>query len=106
MNRGRPPSGKVMIGVFPVFNEERFLKALQARDVDNLDDDPSNSPSNSPNSGTTKNKNLVQSIALFEPSVFNLYQLPRISKAQTMDILTSVRNIQGYRSVLEGMKYY
>ncbi len=48
-----------------------------------------------------QNKELVQQIAARGATVIALDQIPRISRAQKMDVLSSMANIAGYRAVIE-----
>ena len=40
------------------------------------------------------------------PSVFNMALIPRISRAQALDVLSSMANIAGYRAVLDAFHYF
>merc|ERR1719183_2083983 len=41
-----------------------------------------------------------------EPRVFNMSLVPRISRAQALDVLTSMGNIAGYRAVIDAFQAY
>lgn len=47
------------------------------------------------------NKEMVEKLALNNKTVFSLDLIPRTSRAQSMDILSSMATIAGYKSVLE-----
>ena len=49
---------------------------------------------------TPKNKKLISEILKKNISVFSLETLPRITRAQSMDVLSSQSNLAGYRSVI------
>lgn len=51
------------------------------------------------------NLSSIQSIS-FKNSAFDLSKLPRNTRAQSMDILSSQANIAGYKSVLLALEYY
>lgn len=48
------------------------------------------------------NTELIESINSVGASVFSLDAIPRISRAQSMDVLSSQANLAGYRAVIEG----
>ena len=48
-----------------------------------------------------KNKNLISEINKKEVSIFSLELLPRITRAQSMDVLSSQSNLAGYRAVVD-----
>ena len=50
-----------------------------------------------------KNKNKLQEIVKKNINVFSLELLPRISRAQSMDVLSSQSNLAGYRSVVDSI---
>ena len=50
-----------------------------------------------------KNKNKLQEIVKKKINVFSLELLPRISRAQSMDVLSSQSNLAGYRSVVDSI---
>ncbi len=54
----------------------------------------------------TNNTSLLQHYATKGISSLALELLPRISKAQSMDVLSSQSNLAGYRSVIEGAHHY
>ena len=49
----------------------------------------------------TKNKNLVEKIISKNIKTFSLELLPRITRAQSMDVLSSQSNLAGYRAVVD-----
>jgi NAD(P) transhydrogenase subunit alpha len=67
-----------------------------------------------PREGTTiisflwpgKNKELVERMAGRKLTVLAMDQVPRISRAQKMDALSSMANIAGYRAVIEAASFY
>ncbi len=52
---------------------------------------------------TPKNKKLISEILKKNISVFSLETLPRITRAQSMDVLSSQSNLAGYRSVIDSI---
>ncbi len=53
-----------------------------------------------------RNKDLVERLAARKVTAIAIDQIPRISRAQKMDALSSMANIAGYRSVLEAAHYF
>ncbi len=53
-----------------------------------------------------QNEALVQQLAARDATVLALDAVPRISRAQKMDVLSSMANIAGYRAVLEAAHRY
>ncbi len=53
-----------------------------------------------------QNEALVQALAARRASVIALDAIPRISRAQKMDVLSSMANIAGYRAVVEAANVY
>jgi len=53
-----------------------------------------------------QNESLVQALAARGASVIALDAIPRISRAQKMDVLSSMANIAGYRAVVEAANVY
>jgi NAD(P) transhydrogenase subunit alpha len=53
-----------------------------------------------------KNKDLVDRIAARKASAIAIDQVPRITRAQKMDALSSMANIAGYRAVIEAASFY
>ena len=49
----------------------------------------------------SKNKNLINEIIKKNVNAFSLELLPRISRAQSMDVLSSQSNLAGYRAVVD-----
>lgn len=52
------------------------------------------------------NTELVEKLAKKEVSLFALECIPRITRAQKMDVLSSQANIAGYRAVVEAAQHY
>jgi NAD/NADP transhydrogenase alpha subunit len=48
-----------------------------------------------------ENKDLLQALAQRKSNVIALDCVPRISRAQAFDVLSSMSNVQGYKAVLE-----
>jgi NAD(P) transhydrogenase subunit alpha len=53
-----------------------------------------------------QNQELVKSLAAKEISVLAMDSIPRISRAQKMDALSSMANIAGYRAVVEAAQHF
>ena len=53
-----------------------------------------------------KNKDLVDRLASRPVNVIAMDQIPRISRAQKMDALSSMANIAGYRAIVEASSYF
>src|SRR5688500_15473188 len=53
-----------------------------------------------------KNKDLIQRLAGRRATVLAMDQVPRITRAQKMDALSSMANIAGYRAVIEAASFY
>jgi NAD(P) transhydrogenase subunit alpha len=53
-----------------------------------------------------KNKELVDRLAARKVSAIAIDQVPRITRAQKMDALSSMANIAGYRAVIEAASFY
>ncbi|NCQ11237.1 MAG: NAD(P)(+) transhydrogenase (Re/Si-specific) subunit alpha [Flavobacteriales bacterium CG_4_9_14_0_2_um_filter_32_27] len=53
-----------------------------------------------------QNPELLQKLADKNVNAVAMDAIPRISRAQKMDVLSSMANIAGYRSVIEGANYY
>ncbi|MFL2889554.1 MAG: Re/Si-specific NAD(P)(+) transhydrogenase subunit alpha [Pelagibacteraceae bacterium] len=51
----------------------------------------------------TKNQNKIKEIKKKNINIFSLEFLPRISRAQSMDVLSSQSNLAGYRSVVDSI---
>lgn len=56
--------------------------------------------------GALTNKDLVQALAAKGVTSFALELIPRITRAQSMDILSSQSNLSGYKAVLDGAAEY
>ncbi len=53
-----------------------------------------------------KNKNKLEKLAKKKVNLFSLELLPRITRAQSMDILSSQANLAGYKAVIESFSIY
>ena len=53
-----------------------------------------------------QNQDLLQKLADKKINAIAMDAIPRISRAQKMDVLSSMANIAGYRSVIEGANYF
>ncbi len=53
-----------------------------------------------------QNKELIDRIAARKASAIAMDQIPRITRAQKMDVLSSTANIAGYRAVIEAAQVY
>ena len=53
-----------------------------------------------------KNQDLVERLRVHKVTAFAMDQVPRITRAQKMDALSSMSNIAGYRAVIEAASYY
>ncbi|MFT7521925.1 MAG: NAD(P) transhydrogenase subunit alpha, partial [Kiritimatiellia bacterium] len=53
-----------------------------------------------------RNSELVERLRATGATVFALDQVPRITRAQKMDVLSSMANIAGYRAVVEAAQAY
>ena len=53
-----------------------------------------------------QNPHLLQKLAEKRVNAIAMDSIPRISRAQKMDVLSSMANIAGYRAVIEGAFYY
>ncbi|KAF9227694.1 PNTB-domain-containing protein [Gyrodon lividus] len=54
----------------------------------------------------TQNKSLVDKLASRKVNAFAMDMIPRISRAQTFDALSSMANIAGYKAVLEASNHF
>lgn len=52
------------------------------------------------------NKNILEECAKGKIDAFSMEFVPRISRAQSMDVLSSQSNLMGYKSVLDAAEYY
>ncbi len=55
---------------------------------------------------SNENKNELQKIKSKKINVFSLELLPRITRAQSMDILSSQANLAGYKAVIESFSFF
>jgi NAD(P) transhydrogenase subunit alpha len=53
-----------------------------------------------------KNKDLIERLAARKVTAIAIDQVPRITRAQKMDALSSMANIAGYRAVIEAASFY
>jgi H+-translocating NAD(P) transhydrogenase subunit alpha len=53
-----------------------------------------------------KNQELVERLAKRKATVLAMDQVPRVTRAQKMDALSSMANIAGYRAVIEAASFY
>jgi NAD(P) transhydrogenase subunit alpha len=53
-----------------------------------------------------KNKELIDRLAARKATVLAMDQVPRVTRAQKMDALSSMANIAGYRAVIEAASFY
>ncbi|KAH9901379.1 PNTB-domain-containing protein [Cubamyces lactineus] len=53
-----------------------------------------------------QNKPIVEALAARKATVFAMEQIPRISRAQVFDALSSMANIAGYKAVLEAANHF
>ncbi|XP_027843288.2 NAD(P) transhydrogenase, mitochondrial-like isoform X1 [Aphis gossypii] len=53
-----------------------------------------------------KNHDLIKSLATKKMNVFAMDCMPRISRAQVFDVLSSMSNVAGYRAVIEAANHY
>ncbi len=53
-----------------------------------------------------KNKEIVERLAARQATAIAVDQIPRITRAQKMDALSSMANIAGYRAVVEAASFY
>ncbi|MBE7479172.1 MAG: Re/Si-specific NAD(P)(+) transhydrogenase subunit alpha [Polyangiaceae bacterium] len=53
-----------------------------------------------------KNKELIERLAARKVTLMAIDQVPRVTRAQKMDALSSMANIAGYRAVIEAASFY
>lgn len=53
-----------------------------------------------------QNKNLTEKLVKSEITVFAMDCIPRITRAQAFDALSSMANIAGYKAVVEAAHYF
>ena len=51
----------------------------------------------------SKNKNIINDLKKTNKYIFSLELLPRITRAQSMDVLSSQSNLAGYRAVIDSI---
>ena len=54
----------------------------------------------------TQNKDTIQKISSRKINIFSLELLPRITRAQSMDILSSQANLAGYKAVIDSFAFF
>ena len=54
----------------------------------------------------TQNKDAIQKISSRKINIFSLELLPRITRAQSMDILSSQANLAGYKAVIDSFAFF
>ena len=60
----------------------------------------------SASSGRARTRTLVERLAARKATALAIDQVPRITRAQKMDALSSMANIAGYRAVIEAASFY
>ena len=55
---------------------------------------------------TNQNKEIINKISSKNINIFSLELLPRITRAQSMDILSSQANLAGYKAVVDSFAYF
>ncbi len=58
------------------------------------------------NFNSTENKTIIENISKKNVSVFSMELLPRITRAQSMDILSSQANLAGYKAVVDSFALF
>ena len=53
-----------------------------------------------------ENKDKIEKLSKKKVNLFSLELLPRITRAQSMDILSSQANLAGYKAVIESFAYF
>ena len=99
------------LGVEILNNENEILKKSDILVQFNLynDDQVSNLRENQILIGTfnaTQNKDAIQKISSRKINIFSLELLPRITRAQSMDILSSQANLAGYKAVIDSFAFF
>lgn len=54
----------------------------------------------------TQNKHVVETLAARHVTSFAMDMIPRISRAQVFDVLSSMANIAGYKAILEASNHF
>ena len=54
----------------------------------------------------SKNQDILKDILKKNINIFSLELLPRITRAQSMDVLSSQANLAGYRAVIESIEEF
>ena len=99
------------LGVEILNNENEILNSSDILVQFNLynDDQVSNLRENQILVGTfnaTQNKDAIQKISSRKINIFSLELLPRITRAQSMDILSSQANLAGYKAVIDSFAFF
>ena len=99
------------LGVEIINNENEILNNSDILVQFNLynDDQVSNLRENQILIGTfnaTQNKDAIQKISSRKINIFSLELLPRITRAQSMDILSSQANLAGYKAVIDSFAFF
>ena len=99
------------LGVEIFNNENEILNSSDILLQLNLynDDQVSNLRENQILIGTfnaTQNKDAIQKISSRKINIFSLELLPRITRAQSMDILSSQANLAGYKAVIDSFAFF
>ena len=99
------------LGVEILNNENEILNNSDILVQFNLynDDQVSNLRENQILIGTfnaTQNKDAIQKISSRKINIFSLELLPRITRAQSMDILSSQANLAGYKAVIDSFAFF
>ena len=99
------------LGVEILNNENEILNNSDILVQLNLynDDQVSNLRENQILIGTfnaTQNKDAIQKISSRKINIFSLELLPRITRAQSMDILSSQANLAGYKAVIDSFAFF
>ena len=99
------------LGVEILNNENEILNKSDILVQFNLynDDQVSNLRENQILIGTfnaTQNKDAIQKISSRKINIFSLELLPRITRAQSMDILSSQANLAGYKAVIDSFAFF
>ena len=99
------------LGVEIINNENEILNNSDILVQFNLynDDQVSNLRENQILIGTfnaAQNKDVIQKISSRKINIFSLELLPRITRAQSMDILSSQANLAGYKAVIDSFAFF
>lgn len=95
-------SGAKIVSKEEVYNAEILLKIKLGADVDQLKKDQTVLSFIYPN----QNQELVEKLKNKGVNVFAMDQVPRISRAQVFDALSSMANIAGYKAIIEAATHF